>query len=52
MMFVDSKNVYGNPISQHPNCTLKLSLVKPILELNLDVNIQGSHIHFWDLLPS
>ena len=52
MILVDSKNVYGNPMDWHPNFTLKLSLARPNLEWNLDVNQRGSNIHYRDLLSS
>ena len=45
MMFVDSKNIYGNPGLQHLNFTLKIKGCSKFLECNEDV-VRIFHIHF------
>ena len=43
----DAKNVNGNPGDRHPIFIIKICPFWFHVVLELDVNPQGSHLHFW-----
>ena len=42
-MSKDPENVYGDPVDEHQNFTMKLGLGRTIYGVNIDVNPQASH---------
>ena len=47
MMSKDVRDVNGNPGDLHPIFTLNICLLWFCIVLKLDVNPQGSHLHYW-----